>query len=195
MTDEDFVREIHTQPSDDFLRSVYADWLEEQGDPRSDFLRVEIALASLEPNDAERGVLEARLEELSQGVEWEWLRSVSRPVIDIGTRVDVNNVTSIAFIFLEKLYDQCQEQKGWGSVQTIGRELGLSENEIKDVVQHLTPLRMIECRGGSRQNKAAATLTNSVAISAKGRAHVKTMLGLPLDRKTIRHRTSRKGEG
>jgi uncharacterized protein (TIGR02996 family) len=194
MTDEDFVREILAHPNDDFLRSVYADWLEEQGDRRSDFLRLEIALACANPTGAERDELEARMEESGRGIEWSWLRAVSRAVIDKGARIDFGDVNSIGFRFLETLYDRGKGTKGGFSPQAIGSELGLSDNEIKDVIQYLTPLRMIEWRSGSRQIKTSASLNSSVVISAKGRAHVKAMLGLPLDRKALRNRTPREGK-
>ena len=47
MTQEEaFLYAIQAEPSDDALRLVYADWLEEQGEsPRGEFIRVQIALA------------------------------------------------------------------------------------------------------------------------------------------------------
>ena len=40
----EFVRQIMDHPRDENLRLVYADWLEERGDPRSAFLRLEARL-------------------------------------------------------------------------------------------------------------------------------------------------------
>ncbi len=40
MRDENFIQAILETPEDRALRLVYADWLEEQGDPRGQFLRV-----------------------------------------------------------------------------------------------------------------------------------------------------------
>src|SRR5262245_32940250 len=37
-----FLRAIFCRPDDDGLRLVYADWLEERGDPRADFLRWDV---------------------------------------------------------------------------------------------------------------------------------------------------------
>jgi len=37
-----FLKAICNQPDDDLVRLVYADWLEERGDPRADFLRLEV---------------------------------------------------------------------------------------------------------------------------------------------------------
>jgi uncharacterized protein (TIGR02996 family) len=47
MTEETaFVRSILADPANDSLRLVYADWLEERGDPRAEYLRLDVALAS-----------------------------------------------------------------------------------------------------------------------------------------------------
>lgn len=46
MTDsEPFLQEIIAAPDDDGPRLVYADWLEEQGDPRGEFIRLQCELA------------------------------------------------------------------------------------------------------------------------------------------------------
>jgi uncharacterized protein (TIGR02996 family) len=51
MTDADFIRTIQEDPADDTARLVYADWLEERGDVRAEYLRAELELARL-PADA-----------------------------------------------------------------------------------------------------------------------------------------------
>ena len=43
--DESFLRAIREAPDDDGVRLIYADWLEERGDPRGEFIRGQIALA------------------------------------------------------------------------------------------------------------------------------------------------------
>jgi uncharacterized protein (TIGR02996 family) len=45
--DEDvgFLNALTAQPADDATWLVYADWLEERGDPRADFLRSAVALS------------------------------------------------------------------------------------------------------------------------------------------------------
>jgi uncharacterized protein (TIGR02996 family) len=52
MAEEDgFLRALLASPSDNALRLVFADWLEERADPRGLFLRLECALAGLAPED------------------------------------------------------------------------------------------------------------------------------------------------
>src|ERR1700677_1851891 len=47
MTSEDFLTEILASPDDDIPRLIYADWLEERGYPRSEFIRVQCEIATL----------------------------------------------------------------------------------------------------------------------------------------------------
>jgi len=44
MNDADFLRHLSETPADDTLRLAYADWLEDQGDPRARFLRRELEI-------------------------------------------------------------------------------------------------------------------------------------------------------
>jgi uncharacterized protein (TIGR02996 family) len=45
---EAFLQRIRAYPDDDAPRLVFADWLDEQGDPRGEFIRVQLSLAQLE---------------------------------------------------------------------------------------------------------------------------------------------------
>jgi len=47
MTHQDFVEAILAEPSDDAPRLIYADWLEERGNPRGEFIRVQVEMATL----------------------------------------------------------------------------------------------------------------------------------------------------
>jgi uncharacterized protein (TIGR02996 family) len=47
--DEAFLLAIAEEPADDVRRLVFADWLDERGDPRAAFLRAEVALARSGP--------------------------------------------------------------------------------------------------------------------------------------------------
>jgi uncharacterized protein (TIGR02996 family) len=58
---------IHN-PDDEDARAIYADWLEERGDPRGEYLRLEAQLHRIPP----------RLESLSAAIDPAWLESVAR---------------------------------------------------------------------------------------------------------------------
>ncbi len=61
MTDEEnaFLRAIRDNPDDRVVRLVYADWLDERGDPRGEYLR-----------------LSCRLAEVRDGIDQKWLEAV-----------------------------------------------------------------------------------------------------------------------
>jgi uncharacterized protein (TIGR02996 family) len=46
MTDDDFMQALCKQADDEILRLVYADWLEERGDPRGAFLSGHASITS-----------------------------------------------------------------------------------------------------------------------------------------------------
>jgi uncharacterized protein (TIGR02996 family) len=69
MSDEAaFIRAIQENLDDDGPRLVYADWLEERGDERGEYLRLEYQLASIP----------ARLAQLRQIIDPSWLAAVSK---------------------------------------------------------------------------------------------------------------------
>jgi uncharacterized protein (TIGR02996 family) len=72
--DDAFLHAILESPDDDTHRLVYADYLDEQGetDP-AEFIRVQVALASLPPDDPRREQLRDRERRLLAGHEEEWL--------------------------------------------------------------------------------------------------------------------------
>ncbi len=59
-----FQQAITAAPDDDRPRLIYADWLEEQGDPRCELIRLQCRLAALPRGDASRWELEQREEAL-----------------------------------------------------------------------------------------------------------------------------------
>jgi uncharacterized protein (TIGR02996 family) len=59
-----FLRAIKDEPEDDTPRLVLADWLEEQGDPRGEFVRLQVERARLAEEDPRRKCLAARERQL-----------------------------------------------------------------------------------------------------------------------------------
>src|SRR5262249_60458262 len=58
--EEAFLRAIRDSRDDDAPRLAYADWLEERGDPRGEFIRVQCELARISADDPRRPALGAR---------------------------------------------------------------------------------------------------------------------------------------
>ncbi len=87
MTDgEGFLDALRSRPSDDSARGVYADWLEEQGDPASAakaaYLRVECDLSRLAPGHPRQILLKARRRDLAARLDASWLALVGKPAIE-----------------------------------------------------------------------------------------------------------------
>jgi len=82
MNDEsNFLEGIQANPEDLFLRQVYADWLEERGDPRSEYLRIDGELqqlmGSLASSDSAKEEkirnLRSRLKKLAKSLAAGWV--------------------------------------------------------------------------------------------------------------------------
>src|SRR3954462_654652 len=77
--DKAFLKALVAHPDDDVTRLVYADWLDEQGDPaRAEYHRADSTLAGL-PEPAREGAAEAEcLRRLRAGLDPRWVELVSR---------------------------------------------------------------------------------------------------------------------
>lgn len=73
MSEAALLQAIIDSPDDDSLRLVYADYLEERGEPeRATFIRVQVELALLPQADERRASLEARERELLASCKSDW---------------------------------------------------------------------------------------------------------------------------
>jgi uncharacterized protein (TIGR02996 family) len=57
---EAFLQRIRAYPDDDAQRLIFADWLDEEGDPRGQFIRVQLAIAALPVDDPARRNLQGQ---------------------------------------------------------------------------------------------------------------------------------------
>ncbi len=82
MSDADgLLQDILDRPDDDAPRLVYADWLDEHGDPdRAEFIRLQIEAARLKQEKAFRPGPHRREQELLDRHRDEWLRDVPPPL-------------------------------------------------------------------------------------------------------------------
>jgi uncharacterized protein (TIGR02996 family) len=74
-----FLDAIWESPDDDVPRLVYADWLEEQGNPRGQFMRIQCALARGDLEEDRRRQLERQEQELLAVHGQEWLGPTCSP--------------------------------------------------------------------------------------------------------------------
>jgi uncharacterized protein (TIGR02996 family) len=75
-----FLRAIREDPDNDVPRLIYADWLDEQGDPRGEFIRVQCELAGLTEEDPQYDSLKKREEALLRRHKADWTGAV-RPLV------------------------------------------------------------------------------------------------------------------
>ncbi len=71
-----FLERIREKPADDGPRLIFADWLDEQGDSRGEFIRLQCALATLSADDPERLSLDDRERILLDTHESEWTKDL-----------------------------------------------------------------------------------------------------------------------
>jgi uncharacterized protein (TIGR02996 family) len=77
-----FLKAIDEDPEDEAPRLIYADWLEEHGDPRAEFLRTELAILNKSQSVAHPAALEVRRRELLKALDPEWVALVRRLPLD-----------------------------------------------------------------------------------------------------------------
>jgi uncharacterized protein (TIGR02996 family) len=73
-TEQSFLDAIKSQPEDGAVWLVYADWLEERGDPRGELIRIEEEMRSLPAYSDRYWGLKPRRNALRQGCDKEWLQ-------------------------------------------------------------------------------------------------------------------------
>jgi uncharacterized protein (TIGR02996 family) len=102
MNQEDaFLQAILEEPDDDAVRLIFADWLEERGDSRGEFIRVQCALAGMPDEDQRRRALEDRAEKLLGQHQPRWVGSLSSRVAGYVFRrgfIEEVTVSAAAFI-------------------------------------------------------------------------------------------------
>jgi uncharacterized protein (TIGR02996 family) len=82
VAEDRFIQAILANPDDVSIRLVYADWLEERGDSRGEFLRLEAALMGLPREDPRWAGMAVRLRELRATLDRDWLTALGRSPIE-----------------------------------------------------------------------------------------------------------------
>jgi uncharacterized protein (TIGR02996 family) len=81
--DEALLRAVLANPADEAPRLVYADWLEERGDPRGDYLRLDLELSKPGSEGPAVGKAMERAAELRSQIDPNWTVTVSRGFCDL----------------------------------------------------------------------------------------------------------------
>src|SRR5205085_3618750 len=97
MSDRDaFLRAIWDRPHDDLPRLIYADWLDEHGQPeRAEFIRLQCALDRLPEDDRRRPDLRERERQLAEAHEARWASELAPLVTQCAFRRGVVDGVSV----------------------------------------------------------------------------------------------------
>lgn len=120
--DDEFIQTIIASPDDDIPRLVYADWLDEQADPRGEFIRIQCELAKMPEADPRRWDMELRQGRLMRWYGWQWwyepfAPDMQRPVFHRGFVEDTElKVQAILqdFDACSRLYPLLKRLRVWG---------------------------------------------------------------------------------
>src|SRR5262245_16421863 len=144
-----FLDELKQNPDDDALRLIFADWLMEQGDPRGEFIRLQVECARLPLDDPRLAILEQREIELREthrhawfgplvtgAAEWSCRRGLIRlhcKAEELLSRAWAPWVESEAFAWVEYLH--LRQHGGW---------LGVTLRELADLpaLAHLATFQL-----------------------------------------------------
>src|SRR5438105_2566118 len=77
--DDSFLQAIRAMPTDQALRLVYADWLEDRRDERGEYLRIQAKLLGAARERKSRKELQARYKKLRSRIDPGWLRVTDWP--------------------------------------------------------------------------------------------------------------------
>lgn len=159
--EEAFLQSIRAAPADDAPRLIYADWLDEHGQPdRAEFIRVQCRLFAMQEGDANAPSLKARAEQLLASHWEEWtgpLRSI------VGPRRDRIGESWLREEYTAKALKRFQR----GFVERLGLD---AEDFLRHVpsLKRLTPLRRLFLWGGGRCAFRLATEPALAGLSALG---------------------------
>lgn len=78
-----FIREIMFDVTDDTPRMIYADWLDERNDSRSQFLRLDLRLSRLAADDAQVEPLQLQRSKLIRRLDRQWVSLLARSPIEL----------------------------------------------------------------------------------------------------------------
>lgn len=130
--DAEFLAAIKAAPDDDAVRLVYADWLDENGRPGGDFLRVDCEIAALDPEGFERldreiakmreeGVWDSSPPDFTCSYDWQRARLVAKRRCVIRDLTD-EWMAVVSRVPLDEIHARTREIQSW-----LRRRLAIAE--------------------------------------------------------------------
>jgi uncharacterized protein (TIGR02996 family) len=172
-----FLRAIKETPDEDTPRLVFADWLEEQGDPCGDFLRLQCALARLDRGDPAREPLAVRERELQKRHAAEWLGPLRGLAAKWEFRRGLVRITLTARRFVSAPFRRWTTTEAYAWVDRLSVGVGPATVAKLVAAPYLGDISTLDL-GGEIRNAGAAVLAAS--------AHLARLISLNLTRNDIR---------
>jgi uncharacterized protein (TIGR02996 family) len=133
MHEAGFIQAIREAPHDEAVRLIYADWLDERGDARGEFLRLESHLRTVDAQEPRRPADLARWLDLRDRVPADWVDGLGWRVN--GLLLPPALVTLLAAGRWESASDLYLLGSPWGGVYAYSQ--GLIRAETSNVCRHL----------------------------------------------------------
>ncbi len=135
--EESLIQEILKQPEHEPARLVYADWLEERGDARAEFLRKECKLFNLRFDHSDALEIKNRLIELNDELDQAWLKRIATQY-DVWlkeswtqTLLAANVIRSLSQLFLQNIISLANASNMIGRAPCrVVKGLSLTQAEI-----------------------------------------------------------------
>lgn len=143
---DSFIAEIMGNPDDAAARLVYSDWLTEQGDPRGEFIQLQIQRQSLTHGSSAARRLRSRGLELLREHENEWIGEISNLVERFEFR---RGFVSHVKLSMQKFLKDCDHLFSEAPVDSVELRLGGSRAKKFAECHHVGKLRSInlnKCR-------------------------------------------------
>lgn len=155
------IQEIRAAPEDLTARLVYADWLEEQGDPVAELIRIQCELAEIEPDPERKPVLIERERELLEEYHDTWVIPLQERFDAMSVRISGGFVESLrvnADVFLQNADEIVGMLPGLTALN-----LGRSKRFIADLAHEpaLQQLRNLDIRHARLDDSDISTLLAS----------------------------------
>lgn len=139
----DFLRAIYERPDDDGLRSVYADWLTERGDPRGELITLQLARARGEETPATRKREAALLKKHGDA----WIAPftedlVPKKAMRVFERGFLSQVV-LGWNSREGEIPRKLSEPGWATVERVVLSTGLSFDKLVTTIMTLPSMRSV----------------------------------------------------
>ena len=158
-----FLRDIRRRPHDDGPRLIFADWLEERGDPRGEFIRLQCLRYGFGVSDDRKAALWRQEQELLRRHEEAWVGPLRRRGIDWQFRRGLLHLRTHGHDFVRLDWADLAASEAWEWVETVAIRY-TRQADVWDVAESpsLVFMESLDLSGnGLGEDDGAGVLTHS----------------------------------